>query len=74
MTILVPMIFYRQSTIIPILHYSMINLKEAAFLIRFGLIDLMIISAEKRRFHCCKIHFLKSFSMEMNTERDYQDL
>lgn len=30
--------------------------------------------SKKRRFHCCMIHFLKSFSMEMNTERDYQDL
>lgn len=48
--------------------------KRSSFLIRFGLIDLMIISAKKRRFHCCMIHFLKSFSMEMNTERDYQDL
>lgn len=41
---------------------------------RYGLIDLMIISAKKRHFHCCMIRFLKSFSMEMNTERDYQDL
>ena len=54
MIILVLMIFYRQSAIIPILHYNMIISEEAAFLIKAGLTGLMIISAAKRHFHCYK--------------------
>ena len=56
MIILVLMIFYRQSAIIPILHYNMIISEEAAFLIKAGLTGLMIISAAKRRFHYYKNH------------------
>ena len=74
MIILVLTIFYRQSAIIPILHYNMIISEEAAFLIKAGLTGLMIISAAKRRFHCYMTHSLRSSSMVMSTDRGYQDL
>ena len=64
------MIFYRQSTIIPILHYSIINLKETAFLIRYGLIDLMIISAKKKTLPLLYDPFFKKlFNGDEHRER-----
>ena len=67
MIILVLMIFYRQSAIIPILHYNMIISEEAAFLIKAGLTGLMIISAAKDASITTKYHMIS-----LDTFRKYR--
>ncbi len=59
--------FYRQSAIIPILHYNMIISEEAAFLIKAGLTGLMIISAAKDASITTKYHMIS-----LDTFRKYR--